>query len=124
MIIKDISVTTNKNHVETEISFFFDGLNKGCYLIQSVYLADDAENPLSQITCGIPSAKVLTCADVIPAFVSTKEKAFPYTVYTKVFSVNDELLEQRMDEFTFSLPEHKSTKQVKGFFKSLFLRQD
>lgn len=120
MKIKDISVCTFKNHVETEISFESLKFLNNCYLIQSIYSIADKENLLCQITTGIPSTKVLTCADVIPVFASTKNKKYPYIVFTKIFSEDDSLIEERKDIFEFTLLNHYVDKKKESFFKKFF----
>lgn len=120
MIIKNISVKTCKNHIETEISFDSDGFISGCYLIQTVSPVYDGNMVVCQIAAGISSTKVLSCADAIPAIPSTDEKKYPYNLITRIFGENDVLIEERKDVFEFFLPERKKETVKKSFIAKLF----
>ena len=120
MLIKDISVYTYKNHIETEISFDQNGYKEDCYFVQTVYPVHDKENIACQMTAGIPSLRVLSCADAIPAIPSTDEKKYPYNLVTQVFDSGDLLMDERKDVFEFTLPENNFVKEKKSLFRKLF----
>ncbi|MCQ2241587.1 hypothetical protein [Treponema sp.] len=122
MKIKDISVRTLKNHVETEVSFDSLNFKQNCYLVQSVYLASDKEIVSCQMTAGIPFLKVMTCADAVPAIPSTEKEKHPYNLLTRIFDEKDELMDERTVSFTFSLPKSEEYKKRKSFLKKVFER--
>lgn len=120
MKIKDISVSTIKNHLETKISFESSDFINGCYLDQVVCLASDADTVACRMVTGISSSVVLTCADALPAVPSTKNNKYPYHLITKVFDANDSLVEERTDVFEFTLPEHSHNQGKQTLFKKFF----
>lgn len=57
------------------------------------------------MTAGVPAEKVLTCADAVPAIVSTKDNPVFYDLETKLFDSNDSLLDEKQCSFQFTLPQ-------------------
>lgn len=103
MLIKNISVRTIKNHVETEVFLDASCAGCGCYLVQSVSLSSDPEIIACEMNAGVPSEKVMTCADAVPAIVSTKENPVSYDLVTKLFDADDSLLDENKCNFQFVL---------------------
>lgn len=120
MTVKNISVKTCKNHIEAEISFEPDGFKDGCYMVQTVSPVFDGEMVACQMTAGIPSLRILSCADAMPAIPSTDERKYPYNLITQIFDEKDVLLEERTDVFEFTLPKAKIEKERKSIFRKLF----
>ncbi len=104
MLIKNVSVRTKKNHVETEVFLDAYCADCGCYLAQSVILSSDPGIIACEMTAGVPGEKVLTCADAVPAIVSTKENPVSYDLVTKLFDAKDSLIDENRCNFQFTLP--------------------
>lgn len=116
MKIREVSVSTFKNHIETEI--FLDGPASGCYIIQRVQSADADSFIVFNTMTGAGSARILTCGDAVPAVPSTKENPFHYNLITELFDEKDEILDSHSVLFEFKIPdEPKACK--KNFFSRL-----
>ncbi|MBQ0040083.1 MAG: hypothetical protein KBS64_06630 [Treponema sp.] len=124
MHIKNISVITQKNHIETEVFFDESDFNKDCYLEQNVYPFNDDENSSCSMMTGIPGPHVMTCADAVPVVPSTPENPFHYNLVTKVYGGDDVLLDEQITVFEFRLPTAIAPVNRKSFFSRLFSRKD
>lgn len=116
MKIREVSVSTFKNHIETEI--FLDEPASGCYIIQRAQSADADSFVVFNTMTGAGSARILTCGDAVPAVPSTKEKPFHYNLVTELFDEEDEMLDSHSVLFEFKIP-HEANPCKKKFFSRL-----